>query len=80
MRDDDRPAQGSAKLVLLVSRPDPVKVVPPIQLVVAQELVYVPVKLVASGLDAGVENRSVSAAELRTVGVGLHLEFLQRVH
>ena len=80
MRNYDGATQGSAKLVLLVRRPDAVKEIPSIQLVVAQKLVYVPVKLVGSGLNACIENRPVSAAELRTVGVGLHLEFLQRIH
>ena len=80
MRDEDRSAQGSAELVLLISRPDAVKEVPPIQLVVAQELVHVSVKLVGSRFDAGVENRPVSSAELCAVGVRLHFEFLQGVH
>src|SRR5262249_33867378 len=80
VRNVDRAAQGNPELVLLVGRLGAVKVVPSIQLIVAQELVDVSVELIGAGLDAGVENGAISPSELRAVGIGLHLEFLQSIH
>ncbi len=57
-----------------------VKCVPAIEFVVAQKLVYIAVQLVGAGLDDRIQDRAIAAAELGTVGVGLHLEFRNSIH
>ena len=77
---DEGPAESGAELVLLVLRPsEEVESVASIELFVAQEFVQVTVESIGAGLDDGIHDGAVAAAELGTVGVGLDLEFTNGV-
>src|ERR1019366_6661714 len=82
MGNDNRATEGAAKLVLLVGGcclGRVVKVISTIQLVVPQEFPQRPVETIGAGLDHGVNDRAVAAAELSAVSVTFNLELLQGI-
>ena len=78
MRQQYRSAECPAKLVLLVrgNWPHGIKIVPRVQQVIAKKFPSRAVKLVRSGLDDRVDDRSIAAPKLGAIRVRLDLEFL----
>src|SRR5271170_6790325 len=62
---DDRAAKGGAELILTIRLPAGVECVPTVEHIVSEEFVNVAVEAIRSGLDHGIENRAVPAAEFR---------------
>ena len=77
---DDGPAEGKAKLVLLVRLLSGIEPVQRVELLVAHEFEKIAVKLIGAGFDDGVHDGAVAAAEFGAVGIRLHLEFRDRIH
>ena len=78
---DDGPAQRKAELVLLVGLlTEDVEVIAGVHFLVAQKLPQVAVDLVGAGLDDGIHDGAVAAAEFGAVGIGLDFEFGDGIH
>src|SRR5262249_9767545 len=80
---DDRPAERSAKLILLERRfldGRVLEVIARVERCVAEKLKYAAVKIVAAGLGNRIPLCSAAALELGRVAVGLDLELLDCIH
>ena len=80
VRNDYRPPEGHAKLVLFVRRNlRRIKGVARIELFVPQIFVHASVPFISARFYGGVDNGAVAAPEFRAIRVGLHFEFLECV-
>src|SRR5581483_4436125 len=77
----DRSAEGPSELVLTERRltPSGIEVVVGVQLVIAQEFENIAVVLVRAGFDRYIDSSSGAPSEFCGHGIGLHLEFGDRV-
>src|SRR5208337_1372840 len=77
---DDRPADCSAELILVVLEVGRRKIISRIQIRIAQELKRRTVQRVGSRSRYGGHDRSRGTAKFGLVGVGLFLKLLDRIH
>src|SRR5208337_1017152 len=76
----DGPAEGKAKLVLLVGLLSGIEPVKRVEFLVAHEFKKIAVKLIGAGLNDGVHDGAVAASEFGAVGIRLHLELGDGIH
>jgi len=78
---NDRTAQGSSELILLVLLPSKkIKSVASVQVVIAEKFVGIAVKSIGAGLDHRIHNGAVPPAKFGAVGVGFYLKFPNGIH
>ena len=66
-------------MILFIRLTGAVVVVARIEIFVPEKFPGAAMEIIRAGLDHGVDDGAIAAAELRTIRVGLYLEFLERI-
>ena len=80
VRNTNRAAQRCTELIPLVGAAPLLKEVARVEFVIAQKLKDSAVKVIRTGLDCGIEDGAVAAAELSAITTGLDFELLDSIH